>query len=245
MSELMVKTVKFNGDELVAVQSNENGKVYVGVNIICSVLGLDLRRQREKLRENEVLSKGVSTLPLPSNGGNQDTLVLELDFLPLWLANINPKLVNKDVKEKLIEYQLKAKDILAQAFVHNNTQYSIPQTYSEALRLAAEIHQQLEEQKPKVEMFDKFLQCDKGIDMDEAANVLKEDLGRTKLFRFLRDNKILMKGDRQNIPYSRYAKYFEVIEVNKNGMNFSKTLIKPNGIAFVSKLINKEKMTTQ
>ena len=67
-----------------------------------------------------VANLGVANLQLPTKGGNQEVLCLQLDYVPLWLAKISitptmrenhPELV-----EKLVNYQLKAKDILAAAF---------------------------------------------------------------------------------------------------------------------------------
>lgn len=107
-------------------------------------------------------------------------------------------------------------------------------------RIVAE--KQMEVQQPKVEMYNNFLKSDEGIDMDEAANILKEpDLGRNNLFDWLRKQNILMSGVRNNIPYSSFAHHFEVIEVTNNGKNYPKCLVKPSGISFIRKRINKEK----
>lgn len=71
---------------------------------------------------------------------NNKTLALKLDYVPLWLAKItvtpamqenNPTLV-----EKLIEYQLKAKDALAAAFLQQHTvsyQYALPPSAFESV----------------------------------------------------------------------------------------------------------------
>ena len=58
---------------------------------------------------------------LPTKGGSQRTLCLKLDYVPLWLAKIaiTPK-VERDTPElaaRLEQYQLKAKDALAAAFL--------------------------------------------------------------------------------------------------------------------------------
>ncbi|QEK12616.1 hypothetical protein FQB35_09915 [Crassaminicella thermophila] len=133
-NDLVVKEVNFNGDVLVAVKSNSTGKIFTGVKWICEGLGLDVRRQREKLQEHLTLKKGVSTLPLPSNGGIQNTLAIELDFLPLWLATINPALVKEEIKTKLVEYQLKAKDVLAQAFLQQSKPVCIEDVLIQSLQ---------------------------------------------------------------------------------------------------------------
>lgn len=58
---------------------------------------------------------------LPTKGGTQRTLCLKLDFVPLWLAKISitptMKQETPELAEKLMEYQLKAKDVLAAAFM--------------------------------------------------------------------------------------------------------------------------------
>lgn len=68
-----------------------------------------------------VLGKGARNLVLPTRGGKQEVLCLRHDFVPLWIAKITvtpamkentPELVNK-----LVQYQLKAKDVLADAFL--------------------------------------------------------------------------------------------------------------------------------
>lgn len=53
---------------------------------------------------------------------NNDTYALKLDFIPLWLAKINvtPTMAkeNPELADKLVQYQLKAKDVLADAFIY-------------------------------------------------------------------------------------------------------------------------------
>jgi hypothetical protein len=122
MTNLIPKQVNFNGDELLAVKDVDTGKIHISINHICNGLGLDARIQRDKLKEHMTLSKGCAICPIPSNGGIQEAFTIELDFLPLWLAGINPSKVNLEIQDKLIEYQLKAKDVLAAAFVQNHPQ---------------------------------------------------------------------------------------------------------------------------
>lgn len=123
MNELIVieqKSVDFNGAELMAVKCND-GKIYAGVKWFCNGLGFNenqQRGQRIKLGEDAVLSKGVRKISLPTKGGNQAVLCIELDFLPLWLAKINVNIIEDPfVQERLIDFQLRAKDVLAEAFV--------------------------------------------------------------------------------------------------------------------------------
>ena len=70
-----------------------------------------------------------------------------------------------------------------------------------------------------------------------------EDMGRNKMFQWLKDNEILMKN---NTPYQKYNKYFTVIPVVKGAYSSNKTLLKAKGIEFVvKKLIKDGKIITK
>lgn len=79
-------------------------------------------------------------------------------------------------------------------------------------RLVAE--QKIEEQRPLVEFADKVSNSSNLIDMGKMAKLLKDEninIGRNRLFEWLRKKDILMKN---NIPYQRYIEggYFQVKE---------------------------------
>lgn len=125
MNGIVVKDIEFNGSMLKAVQDMDN-IIWVCVKWICEGIGLSdgqTKRERKRLQEDLVLSKGGRNLILPTNGGNQEVLCIMLDFLPLWLAKISitptMKKENPELVERLITYQLKAKDVLAEAFIKN------------------------------------------------------------------------------------------------------------------------------
>lgn len=126
MTRLAVKDVQFNGATLRAAQDAEN-IIWVGVRWVCEGLGLSkgqMQNERKKIQTDEVLSQGERNFVLPTEGGNQDVLCLQLDFLPLWLAKIHvtPKMrrENPALADKLVIYQVKARDVLANAFLNNN-----------------------------------------------------------------------------------------------------------------------------
>ena len=73
---------------------------------------------------------------------------------------------------------------------------------------------QIEQQKPLVEFAHKVSATTNVIDMGKMAKLLKDEhinIGRNRLFQWLRQKEILMSN---NIPYQRYinAGYFEVKE---------------------------------
>lgn len=125
MKDMELLEQEFNGDILTTVKLKSNGKIYVGFNSVCDSIGLDAKRQRARINDHEVLSMGGATLALPTKGGNQQAFCLELDYLPLWLATINVKLVNPNAKANIVEYQLKAKDVLAHAFLGKQKEWDL------------------------------------------------------------------------------------------------------------------------
>lgn len=258
MSNLAVREVDFNGDTLIAAQDQTSEKVYVAVKWVCQGIGLtedQAKRQIKNVKEDLVISKGVSNLTLLTNGGEQDVLCVELDFLPLWLAKISitPKMIENspDTVNKLVEYQLKAKEVLANAFVRNVTQI-VPKSYKEALYALIESVEEkekleaekvkLEEEKqillPKAESFDDFIDGSNVQNMNTVSKAL--GYGRNKLYRFLREQKVMMKG---NLPYQTYIDrgYFKVKEipvVNDNiRFNTTQTYVTAKGVDFINKLL--------
>ena len=127
MAGLAIKDVQFNGATLRAAQDAEN-IIWVGVRWVCEGLGLSENRtdyERKRIQNDLVLNKGVKFYSLGNDRAKSDVLCLKLDFLPLWLAKISitPKMKkeNPQLVENLIEYQLKAKDVLANAFLNKNS----------------------------------------------------------------------------------------------------------------------------
>ena len=124
--------------------------------------------------------------------------------------------------------------------------YGIPQTYAEALRLAADQALMIEQQKleltaakPKVQFYNQVRESEHTLSMNDAAKRLGiKGLGRNKLFEQLRSRGVL---DGTNVPYQRFLNsgHFEVIEkpYDYNGMvGITKvTRITQKGLQWMSK----------
>lgn len=128
MNELEVRKVPFMGTELMAARDND-GQIWAGVRWMCDGIGFSegqRKRQIANIQEDTVLSKGGSNLILPTKGGTQRTLCLKLDYVPLWLAKIaiTPRMEREtpELAARLEQYQLKAKDVLAAAFLPQSKQ---------------------------------------------------------------------------------------------------------------------------
>lgn len=120
---IQTKEVNFNDDVLMAAQ-DANGDVWVGVKWICVALGLTQdqgRRQVKNVQSDDVLKLGCVKFGTGVFDPNNETIALKIEYLPLWLAKIRitpaMRAENPDVVNKLFEYQLRAKDALAAAFV--------------------------------------------------------------------------------------------------------------------------------
>ena len=116
--ELQVKEVRFNGERITAIR--ESGKIYVSIKSVCRNLGMNKSQadyQIQKVQNDELLDSACYFKHLEINGITQKGLMLELDYLPIWLAKINPSRFSEELKKQLIEYQLKAKDVLADEFL--------------------------------------------------------------------------------------------------------------------------------
>lgn len=127
MENLITKEVNFDGDNLIAIQNKETGKIYTGISYVCRGIGLTKSQkdtQVQNVQSDLILKMGCLKLQAGVLDPDNEVIVIEIDYLPLWLAKISitPKMQKDSPKtvERLIKYQLKAKDALAEAFLKNN-----------------------------------------------------------------------------------------------------------------------------
>lgn len=95
---------------------------------------------------------------------------------------------------------------------------SVPQNFSQALRLAATLQEENERllevqhiQDPKVKVYDDIISSNDLVSMGDVAKLIDIGMGRNKLFKELRQKHILMDS---NIPYQQFIDrgYFKVKE---------------------------------
>ncbi len=133
------------------------------------------------------------------------------------------------------------------------SQFHIPQTLGEALKLAYEQQLQIEDQEkqltvaaPKVEAFDTFISSEGYQTMDLVAKAL--NVGVHKLFRFLKMLGILKANRLPMQPYIERG-YFTVHMFpyygNKKVKNRGKTLVSPQGVEYLRKKIKKNMQLAQ
>lgn len=132
------------GADLLAAKDEKTGKVYVGVSYICSGIGLSESQkdtQVQKIQSDIVLQSGAKKLPLKFQGQVREVQCIDNEFIPLWLAKITitPTMQREhpEVADKLLQYQLKAQKVLADAFIRGKTSKGAPKLPSLTATTAA------------------------------------------------------------------------------------------------------------
>lgn len=130
--EFKILEVEFLGDYLIVAQNVKTKVIYAGLKPIYLGIGMTEGQWQSftrKITSDIVMNKGIANLQLPTKGGNQKSLCVELDYLPLLLAKISitpsMKQNSPEVVEKLVEYQLKVKDILSNAFLGKTKDWNL------------------------------------------------------------------------------------------------------------------------
>jgi len=117
-----------------------------------------------------------------------------------------------------------------------------PDTIIQLATALKEERQKRLELEPKAEFFDAVADSKTAIEIGEAAKVLNMGIGRNNLFKFLRQQGILMEN---NQPYQEYIDrgYFRVIEQKYTKPDGSthiniKTLVYQKGLDYIRKTLN-------
>ena len=150
MNDLVVKKVDIMGDSIMAAKDNNN-VIWVGINSFCQGLRMNKKQrdwQVEKVKSDNTLARGCRELPAGVFDIGNAVYALRLDFIPLWLAKISitdkMQKEHPELAEKLLNYQLKAKDILAEAFMPKKN--TMPTTTDGKIALLAQGHIELKEE---------------------------------------------------------------------------------------------------
>lgn len=176
-----------------------------------------------------------------------------VDFIPMRQNPHGGKFAATDYKLSIscLEYFIARKvrpvfEVYRQVF--HKTPYQIPQSYSEALMLAAKQAEQLEQAnkqierlQPKADFADAAFATDDKVDIGMAAKILKLGFGRNTLFQKLRQAGVFFSN--RNEPKQRFvnAGYFEMKEKfierdNHPVFVVTKTLVTQKGLAYINHL---------
>ncbi len=159
----------------------------------------------------------------PQNGNNYIEYVLDKDLALCLVSGYSAPLRLKIIT-RLSELESK----------QAAPQFNIPQTLPEALRLAADLADQLAIAAPKVAVYD-LLADTKG---DVNTTIVAKELGTTanKLNQFLRDAGV--KWLNADLPKAGYEPWFNVVALEANGGIRHQCLVTPKGQLEIAGLWN-------
>lgn len=242
MNELQI----FENSEFGSVRTVEvNGKTYFVGSDVAKALGYSIPHKAIQTH-----CKGVLKWNIPTNGGNQDVLIIpEGDIYRLVVKSKLPDAerfeswIFDEVIPSIRKHGLYAVDELI-----DNPELAIKAFTAlkeeREKRLIAE--QKIIEQKPLVDFATHVSQTKDTIDMDEMAKIANDEhisIGRNRLIKWLKEKKVLRSN---RTPYQSYIDrgYFQVVEVKKDTTYgtrvFPKTVITGKGQIWIVEKLREE-----
>ena len=233
MELITVQKIILNGAEVNSVNARE----------LYSTLEL-AKGQYSRWADKNILDMFIKDVDYFGVRHNVEGNDVESHIVSLDVAKHLCMMARTDMGKKVREYFIECEKKYAQ-------QFQIPQTFSEALMLAAKQAEQIEQQAelialqaPKADFYDAVTGSKDTVDIGTVAKVLNMGIGRTKLFQFLRDKGVLMKD---NQPYQRYIDngWFRVIESRYTKPDGSthvntKTVVYQKGVDYIRKMLEQK-----
>lgn len=213
-------TLDFHGAPLILVE--HDGQPYVAMKNVVEGMGLDWSAQRKKLVEPRW--QGMAITAIPSPGGPQDAFCIPLRKLPAWLSSIQLRRIALDLQPRVAKYQDECDDALWNYWTKGHAvnprasqPFRVPQTLSEALRLAADLEEQRQtlsckvaEQaddiavlEPKAAVADALACAEGALTVGDAGQSL--GLGRNRLFTILVEWGWAYRSRDHVVPYQNYV----------------------------------------
>lgn len=187
MQEMITKSVDVLGDAIIATK-DADGIIWAGVSYFCKALGMNKGqkdRQTTNVQKDETLKRGCRKFAAGVFDPANEAVGMRIDFIPLWLAKINITKTmlteHPDLADKLLEYQLKAKDILAEAFLPNQEP---PTSVAGQIQLLAqgnvELNKRVDEVQDKTDkLAERFEKFEKELPlMPNEADLLREAVNK-------------------------------------------------------------------
>lgn len=95
--------IEFYGQDIEAAE--QGGEIWVGVKKLCDNLGIAAHRQVQKIQKERAFEGRWQLMLVPSGGGAQEALCINLDVLLLWLGSISTSKIKKSAQEQLTLYK--------------------------------------------------------------------------------------------------------------------------------------------
>ncbi len=212
------------------------------MNEIMNVLANDWERAQQTMTTKELadaLGVDVSTITKAVSRLNTTS-----EVLPKFKQGQTPRYTEEQAT--LIKQEIQKHHNLATRQIDNvSTEVEENQVIAKAIgilqRRLSDAEKEVEKLKPAAEFAYQICSSKDAIDIGNCAKVLNRNIGRNRLFEFLRNKNILQPD---NIPYQKYidSGYFRVIEtkfvIPSGETKISlKTLVLQKGVAYINKLL--------
>lgn len=107
--------IDFYGQDLIATKDTK-GNIWVAMKPICENIGIDWNGQLQRIKRDSVLSEGITVIHIPSKGGEQQTVCLNLKLINGWLFGIDDSRVREEIRPMVIKYKTEVYDVLYDYF---------------------------------------------------------------------------------------------------------------------------------
>ena len=216
------------------------GKEYFPATDCAKILGYS--NPHEAIRTH---CKGVSEFRTPSTGGSQNKKYITEGNL--YRLIIKSKLPKAEKFESWVMDEVLPQIRQTGGYIPIYEKDSDLDILSRALLIADASSKAkdilITEMQPKADAYDTFLKTQGYISLNKAAKSLA--IGRNTMMSLLRQNKVLFKDGRDNIPYQRFIKsgYFAVNHiVSRDGEVHSTTRVSSRGIQYIHKILANKSM---
>lgn len=108
--------VPFDGTQIMVIDDGDKRPVVMKPFV--EGIGLDWVHARAFLNNDAVLKRGARYTPSPTTGGVQNMMTLDMKYIPLFLAKLNPSRYSHkpELQARLVKYQVECADVLYQYF---------------------------------------------------------------------------------------------------------------------------------
>ena len=216
---------------------NESGKVMFVASDVAKMLGYS--NVRDAILRH---CKGVVKHDTPTNGGIQ-----AINFIPegdVYRLIAHSKLPAAERFESWVFDEVLPSIRKNGGYIAGQDTLSDDELMAKALMVAQRTienkNKQITEMKPKADFYDTVVSTESLLSMGDTAKLLDKNVGRNRLYKILREKKILMSD---NIPYQQYVDrgYFKVVEnyymVGDNKVITKTTYVKQKGVDYIRKLL--------
>lgn len=212
---------------------------------------LETKNHRQMIKSANLSLEQKGVFLIDSPGGEQETTMVNEDGLyDVLMLSRKPlaRPLKKEIKDYLKQIRISGGAIQEDRETEFVDKYFPSFTEETKLSMVQDLRKQNQQYKKKISELEPKAQA--YIDLMTAQGYLQfidvaamVEIGRNKLFEFLRHCKVLTKQSNYNVPYERFRSngMFKVItSKSENGHISSVTMVSPKGLNYIYKLMKKK-----